>query len=183
MTVQNTHSKQYCALLRGVNVKGTNMKMADVCGLFTTAGMQQVSSVLASGNIIFNSDSDPEALKPLLENQLSETYQYEAHLFIVDKEALLHMRSLVPFEEDKSWHIYCFIGLKNIGTQLNVLFKASKKASEEQGSLVDEHFFWRIPKGKTLDSDFGKVLGRKVLKDQFTSRNLNTIDRIIKKMA
>ena len=44
--------KKFCAFLRGVNVKGTNMKMADVCKVFSDAGMQDVSSVLASGNII-----------------------------------------------------------------------------------------------------------------------------------
>lgn len=49
---------KYCAFLRGVNVKGTNMKMAEVCEVFKKAGMVEVSSVLASGNIIFASDKE-----------------------------------------------------------------------------------------------------------------------------
>jgi uncharacterized protein (DUF1697 family) len=39
-----------------VNVKGTNMKMAEVCALFQKSGMENVQAVLASGNIIFSSN-------------------------------------------------------------------------------------------------------------------------------
>jgi hypothetical protein len=47
---------------------------------------------------------------------------------------------------------------------------------------VNNIFYWQVPKGNTLDSTFGKILGRKSLKDQFTSRNINTFEKIIKKM-
>ena len=60
---------KYCAFLRGVNVKGTNMKMADVCQIFEAAGMQEVTSVLASGNLIFSSEEKGSALKILLEKK------------------------------------------------------------------------------------------------------------------
>lgn len=59
--------KKYCAFLRGVNVKGTNMKMAEVCKVFQDIGVKDVSSVLASGNIIFSSDDSAENLKTKLE--------------------------------------------------------------------------------------------------------------------
>ena len=54
---------KYCAFLRGVNVNGTAMKMAEVCDVFKKAGMKDVSSVLATGNILFESDEAPENLK------------------------------------------------------------------------------------------------------------------------
>jgi uncharacterized protein (DUF1697 family) len=58
--------KKYCAFLRGVNVKGTNMKMTDVCKVFADAGMKNVSSVLASGNILFQSNKNADDLKNIL---------------------------------------------------------------------------------------------------------------------
>ncbi len=73
--------EKYCAFLRGVNVKGTNMKMAEVCKVFRDAGMQEVSSVLASGNIIFSSSASEEALKTELEQKLSTYFDYEAFSF------------------------------------------------------------------------------------------------------
>ena len=49
--------EKYCAFLRGVNVNGTSMKMVDACNVFEVAGMKDISSVLATGNIIFSSES------------------------------------------------------------------------------------------------------------------------------
>jgi uncharacterized protein (DUF1697 family) len=77
---------KYCAFLRGVNVKGTNMKMADVCQVFKDAGMKDVASILASGNIVFSSDKNAEELKVILEKAMSEHFSYEAFLFIKSQE-------------------------------------------------------------------------------------------------
>jgi len=48
--------KTYCVFLRGVNVNGKTMKMAEACEVLKTAGFTGVTSVLASGNLIFQSD-------------------------------------------------------------------------------------------------------------------------------
>ena len=59
------------------------------------------------------------------------------------------------------------------------------KKSEEfmRPFLEDEknNFYWKVPKGNTLESDFGKIVGRKDLKNTFTSRNLNTFEKVLKK--
>ena len=78
----------FCAFLRGVNVKGTNMKMADVCKVFSEAGVQNVSSVLASGNILFKSDKDSVELKKILEKAMSEHFNYDAFLFIKNEKEI-----------------------------------------------------------------------------------------------
>ena len=59
-------SSSFCAFLRGVNVKGTNMKMAEACALFQKSGMKNVQAVLATGNIIFLSNKKKKELKPIL---------------------------------------------------------------------------------------------------------------------
>ena len=48
---------KYCAFLRGVNVKGTAMKMAEVIEVFKNTGVKNVSSVLATGNILFEENT------------------------------------------------------------------------------------------------------------------------------
>ena len=79
---------KYCAFLRGVNVKGTTMKMADVCKVFIDAGMQDVTSVLASGNIIFSSDKKENQLKIILQEAMSENFNYEAFLFVKNQQEI-----------------------------------------------------------------------------------------------
>ena len=44
----------YAAFLRGVNVGGVNLKMADVAAALAAAGFDDVRTVLASGNVVFN---------------------------------------------------------------------------------------------------------------------------------
>jgi uncharacterized protein (DUF1697 family) len=62
------------------------MKMADVCKVFSDAGVQNVSSVLASGNILFQSDKNSTELKTILEKAMSEHFNYEAFLFIKNEK-------------------------------------------------------------------------------------------------
>ena len=79
---------KYCAFLRGVNVKGTAMKMAEVIEVFKNTGVKNVSSVLATGNILFDSEENPEKLKAILEKSLSDYFNYEAFLFIKTEEEI-----------------------------------------------------------------------------------------------
>lgn len=173
---------KYCAFLRGVNVKGTNMKMADVCQVFKDAGMDHVSSVLASGNIVFSSDRSAEELKIVLEAAMSSYFSYEAFLFIKSQEETSLFWSNIPFEKHPDFHIYGFVGLHGIEEVLLDEFNKSTKADNEKAEVINGLFYWQVPKGNTLDSTFGKVLGKKSLKDKFTSRNVNTFEKILKIM-
>lgn len=178
----NTGNTSYCAFLRGVNVKGTNMKMAEVCAVFEQAGMDKVSAVLASGNILFSSGKNKAELKPLLEKALSKHFSYEAFLFVKDKNEVEIIFSNNPFTTNADFHIYGFAGIEGIEKILMEEFDKSGKAEGEAAKTVAGNFYWKVPKGSTLESDFGKILGRKNLKNAFTSRNLNTFEKVFKKM-
>lgn len=173
---------KYCAFLRGVNVKGTNMKMAEVCEVFKKAGMVEVSSVLASGNIIFASDKEKGDLKKILEKAMSEYFSYEAFLFVKSLAETEAFWAHNPFEKNEDLHIYTFAGNHGIENILLEEFEKSAKTENEKAEIINGIFYWQVPKGNTLDSSFGKILGRKNLKDQFTSRNINTFEKILKKM-
>lgn len=175
--------KKYCAFLRGVNVNGTNMKMAEVCQVFTDAGMQNVTSVLASGNIIFSSGKDAAQLKEVLEKAMSQHFGYEAFLFIREEKDVLAMLQNDPFPVAEHCHNYVFIGSQKIEELLSDAFQKAIKADNEKGKTVNSIFYWQIQKGQTLGSEFSKILGKKSLKDQLTSRNINTLEKIIKKFS
>lgn len=172
---------KYCAFLRGVNLKGTNMKMAEVCQVFTEAGMKDVVSVLASGNIIFSSDKNAEELKIILEKAMSEHFSYEAFLFVKSQVETERCWNSNPFDKNEGLHIYAFVGNDGIENVLMNEFENASKTENEDAKIVDGNFYWQVPKGNTLDSTFGKILGKKSLKDQFTSRNINTFEKILKK--
>lgn len=174
--------KKFCAFLRGVNVKGTNMKMADVCKVFLDSGMQNVSSVLASGNILFQSDKDAAELKSVLEKAMSDHFNYDAFLFIKNEEEINDIFKNDPFPPKENFHNYAFLGSERVEETLLEEFEKAIKEEGEDGRIVNQIFYWQVPKGQTLNSTFGKVLGRKSLKDKMTSRNINTFEKIIKKL-
>ena len=173
---------KYCAFLRGVNVNGTSMKMAEVMNVFTDAGMKEVSSVLASGNILFSSDKKPSELKNILEKSMSEYFDYEAFLFLKNENEISEIVNNNPFTKAEDLHIYVFVGIEDVETLLIEEFSKSDKAENENAQIVADTFYWQIQKGNTLGSTFGKVLGKKKLKDKITSRNINTFERILKKL-
>ncbi len=175
--------KNFCAFLRGVNVKGTNMKMVDVCKVFSENGVQKVSSVLASGNILFQSDKNSEELKAILEKAMSEHFDYEAFLFIKDEKEINDILKNDPFSPIENFHNYIFIGSEKVEETLLEEFEKSTKEEGEQGKIVNGIFYWQVPKGQTLNSTFGKVLGKKSFKDKMTSRNANTFEKIINKFG
>lgn len=174
-------SAKYCAFLRGVNVNGTTMKMADVCNVFSKAGVENVSSVLASGNILFQSNKSVSELRTSLENAMSKTFNYEAFLFIKSEKELKKILENSPFEKNKEWHSYVFIAEEKESQEILEEFELCSHQENEKGSRVNSTFYWQIPKQETLNSEFGKILGKKKFKDKFTSRNINTIEKIVKK--
>ena len=173
--------KKYCAFLRGVNVKGTSMKMVEVCKVFSDEGLKEVSSVLATGNILFSSDLKSPELKSILEKALSEYFNYEAFLFLKSEKDVEEIFNKNPFVKSVDHHIYAFVGIDGIAENLFDEFKNTQKGETEKGEISGAYFYWQVPKGNTLDSHFGNILSKKSLKEKMTSRNLNTIEKILKK--
>lgn len=158
------------------------MKMAEVCDVFTRCGMTQISSVLATGNIVFSSTKSKSVLKKMLEKAMSEHYHYEAFLFLKTQDEMAQIVKKNPFKPQTDFHIYGFIGVDEIEKVLNSEFEKAQKSDQEEAKIADGSFYWKISKGNTLNSEFGKILGNKKLKNSFTSRNLNTLEKVLKKM-
>lgn len=173
---------RYCAFLRGVNVKGTRMKMAEVCSVFENAGMGDVSSILASGNILFSSEKNATELKKILEDNMSGHFNYEAYLFLRNKKEVQSLVQNNPYEPDPSFHVYGFIVNDGIEKILMSEFEKSQNGDGEEGRIAAGNFYWKVAKGNTLGTEFSKILGRKTLKSDFTSRNMNTMVKVLKKL-
>ena len=171
--------RKKCAFLRGVNVNGRKVLMKDVCEIFAKAGMKNVSSVLATGNVIFNSRMENTELRTTLEAAVSDHYSEKIDLFVKDLQELELIVKNDPFCPSEEFHTYVFISENGMEKELEILFNNIVPAPGEEGAVSNNTFYWKAAKGNTLTSGFSKILGRKDLRDKFTSRNINTIKRII----
>jgi uncharacterized protein (DUF1697 family) len=75
---------KYVALLRGINVGGNSIiKMADLKKAFEDCGFTNVSTYIASGNVLFESDQSNEAIAEKLEGQLSKTFNLPLRIVVL----------------------------------------------------------------------------------------------------
>jgi len=75
--------QRYIAFLRGINVGGHTVKMADLRMLFASLRFEKVETFIASGNVIFESSSeDQAALEKQIEGTLKEALGYEVATFL-----------------------------------------------------------------------------------------------------
>jgi uncharacterized protein (DUF1697 family) len=156
--------------------------MAEAAGALEAAGLTGVTSVLASGNLIFRSDRPRSELRVFLERTLSEHYQGGVDLFVKNTDEVSAILSSVPFGEAAGSHIYAFVCEPGFETVLFDEFEKITPADGEDAKMSGGLFYWRCPKGATLDSGFSRVLGRKNMRDKFTSRNIGTIAKVYAKM-
>ena len=74
----------YLILLRGINVGGKNkVPMAPLRELLEELGYSNVSTYIASGNVILSSDSPPGDIKRRIEEELPRTFRLDSELIAV----------------------------------------------------------------------------------------------------
>jgi uncharacterized protein (DUF1697 family) len=74
----------YVALLRGINVGGKNLiRMVDLKASFEAAGFAEVSTYIASGNVLFRAPrSSSAALSRRIEGMLTKAFGYRASIVL-----------------------------------------------------------------------------------------------------
>ena len=157
--------------------------MEDVCNVFRDGPVSNVRSVLATGNILFESSLTQRELRCDLEKRMSDHYGIDVRLFIKDGEEIEAILRNSPFPADPELHVYAFICEDGFECVLAERFGMITPAVNEKAQVREGQFYWQVSKGSTLDSGFSKILGERQMKDQFTSRNMNTIQKIRDKLT
>lgn len=169
----------YAAFLRGVNVGGVNLTMAEVATALTDAGFTAVKTVLASGNVLLQSAAGAASVRKKAEAALRERFGYDAWVLVYDIDAVRAVVDAYPFEREVD------------GLQSYVTFVADSAVLDELAALGDGAgpqekisrgagvLYWQVPKGSTLDSSIGKTMGKPRYKSSTTTRNLRTLAKLL----
>jgi uncharacterized protein (DUF1697 family) len=170
----------FAAFLRGVNVGGVNLKMAEVATALSDAGFTNVRTILATGNVLLESKSGldtPAAVRKKAAAALRERFGYEAWVLAYDIDTVRAISEAYPFEREVD------------GYQSYVTFVTDAKVLDELAALPagsDEKIapgtgviYWQVPKGSTLDSTIGKTMGKPRYKSSTTTRNLRTLAKVL----
>ncbi len=171
----------WCAFLRGVNTGGSPLKMKDVCQVFENLGLESVQSVLASGNILYKSAQTAAELRPRLEQALSGAFGSPASLHLRDLTTIRRLREACTFQPSSDQHIYLLLADPGYASRLEDAFSDLPAGSSGSIQLLGDNMFWQVEKGKTLDTPFSKKIARAEFRDHLTTRNINTLDKILAK--
>jgi uncharacterized protein (DUF1697 family) len=92
---------RYVALLRGINVGGRKLiKMEQLAQIFTAAGLKNVRTYIASGNVIFESGSaNKAALTRKIEKVLDQTLGYEVTVVLRTLSEIENIINRNPFRK------------------------------------------------------------------------------------
>jgi uncharacterized protein (DUF1697 family) len=168
----------YVAFLRGINVGGRTIKMAELKICMEKLGFSNVSTLLQSGNILFESSETQVDLKSIIERALQTRFGFSVKVQVYTKDALKTVVTKFPFETKDQYHNYAIFFENDLETDFsnNVLEIKSDVDKVQKGSGV---IYWQVPIGMTLKSPVSKLLTKTKYKEFNTNRNLNTLIKML----
>jgi len=171
---------RYAAFLRGVNVGGVNLKMAEVAKAFEEAGFTNVRTILASGNVQLESRSGVDAVRKKAETALRDAFGYDAWVLAYDIKTVAAISKAFPFEREVDGHhsYVTFVTDEQVLDELAAL--GAEAGPDEKIKRGKGVIYWQVPNTGTLDSTIGKTMGKKRYKSSTTTRNLRTVDKVLR---
>ena len=171
---------RYAAFLRGVNVGGVNLKMAEVAKALEDAGFSNVRTILARGNVLLESRAGVQAVRKKAEAALRDAFGYDAWVLAYDVRAIAQISEDFPFEREVEGH-HSYVTFVTDEKVLDELAALARDAPPDEKIRRGEGvIYWQVPKTGTLNTTIGKTMGKKRYKSSTTTRNLRTLDKVLR---
>src|SRR5919197_1969033 len=136
---------RYVALLRGINVGGrTLVKMADLKACFEQVGFDRVSTYIASGNVLFESDEDVAAeLASMIEIAIEQRFELPVKVVVLDQKAYARIVLAIPKRWIGDGTLRANVAFLRRGTDaLEVVRELEPDAAIEEIRAVDGAILW-----------------------------------------
>ena len=170
----------YIALLRGINVSGQKIiPMSVLRELCTKLGYSDVTTYIQSGNIVFTSDQKPSSIQKSIKETIAKKFKFDVDIFVYTIGELKKIVVHCPYDEsnlseNEKIHFTLFSGLPD------------KQGIEKLKSIGDADEFTIAGRSMYLltrngygNSRFNNVFVEKTLSVRATSRNFNTMKKLI----
>lgn len=172
---------RYAAFLRGINIGGNKkVPMADLKKMLEKICFRNVQTILASGNVVFDSiEKNPEAIKEKIEKQIEETFGFQVKTIVHSMNYIKKLMDDDPFkgiEVTKETRLYVtFLSHKPKSTfkapyqSTDKLFRILKATDDALFSVLLVKDARSVDTMNFIDKEFGK---------EVTTRNWNTIVKV-----
>jgi uncharacterized protein (DUF1697 family) len=171
---------RYVAFLRAINVGGHTVKMDRLQRLFEKQRFEGVETFIASGNVIFDSEStDRSALTSRIEAGLHVALGYEVATFIRTDIEVAAIARHKPFRdadiEGAAAFVVGFVAEPLRSRAISALMSLSTDI--DQFSVRGREIYW-LCRRRQSGSTFSNAVFEKTLGLKATFRGMNTIARL-----
>jgi uncharacterized protein (DUF1697 family) len=168
-------------LLRAVNVGGAKLPMAELRELATELGATDVSTYIASGNLICDAPKDVKAFGAALEKAIEKKYGFFRECILRTPAELTRARTSYPFvvDDPKNGHI---VFLLDQPTRAAIAKARKLETGADRWEVVGREMHIRYDHGAGRSDMNGPAIG-KALGVPGTSRNLRTVEKLIELAA
>lgn len=184
MKAQDAKGK-YIAFLRGINVGGHHkVPMAELKKEFEQLGFENISTILNSGNIIFDAIAEnTDSIENIISAHLEKHFDFHIPTIVRTSETINELYLTQPFQKttlNKDMRLYISFlksdtksDLKLPWTSEDGSYKIIGKRDKDILSNLDLAISQTPKAMEALEKHFGKDI---------TTRNWNTIEKIVKKL-
>ncbi len=172
--------KKYVAFLRAINVGGTKIiKMDDLKKYFESFGCINVQTYIQSGNVIFEA-KESTGLEEKIEMQLEKALGYKVETFLRTMDEVAKIASKPTYEPqgDETLHVVFLRNRQSVDKKSEQNLLSLRSEADDFAVKGSEVYNLRRDKEKSI---FSNNLIEKTLKVEATTRNINTLRKIVEK--
>ena len=175
----------YVALLRGINVGGSNLiRMPALKSCFEAHGLRDVATYIQSGNVLFTAGrSNQLVLTRQIEQALSKTFAYRARVVVCSFDQMKAIVEEAPngFGGRPAAYRYDVIFLKDPLTADEAMNSVTANPGVDRVSAGDGVLYFSRLISKAAQSHLSRVVGKPAYQNM-TIRNWNTTRKLLELM-
>jgi uncharacterized protein (DUF1697 family) len=149
--------------------------MADLKTCFVNLGFDDVSTYIASGNVLFESDEDDDAeLATTIEAAIEQRFELPVKVVVLDRKAYVRIVKAIPRTWIGDGTLRANVAFLRRGTDAKQLVRELEPdAAIEEVKAVDGAILWATRRDSLNRSVMRKLIGGAAYKE-LTVRSLNT---------
>ena len=171
----------YVALLRGINVGGkTRVEMPRLKAIIEKLGFTSVRTYINSGNVIFASETVPNAER--IEAAIEKEFGFKVPVVLRSKDEIATLLKGFPESWVNDDNMKCDVMFLWVAIDTPAIMQQIPYKQEIEDVLyLPGAVIWRIDRDKVTRGAVLKIVGRDVYK-QMTVRNPNTVRKLYELM-
>lgn len=182
--MSNQSSQRWVALLRAINVGKRLVKMDRLKAIFQEMGFSDVETFIASGNVIFSTDSRPQAeLEKLIEAHLEQALGFSVPTFLrrpAELRAVVDSQPYDPAIVAQPGHTLYIDFMRSVPSSEAIERLMQLRTEFDELQVLGREVYW-LARRSMHESKVSHDRIERALDLQGTMRNISSVSKLLAK--